>query len=70
MSSNPPLSNIERQARYRRKIQIGERKRIEITLPLEDAQKLDFLAKHWECTRTEAFKRILIDAWTREDQPV
>ncbi|MEN8132046.1 MAG: hypothetical protein ABFS45_18080 [Pseudomonadota bacterium] len=45
-------------------MQIGELKRIEITLPLEDALKLKNLAKHWKCTRTDAFKRILVDAWT------
>ncbi|MEN8131252.1 MAG: hypothetical protein ABFS45_13875 [Pseudomonadota bacterium] len=51
-------------------MQIGELKRIEVTLPLEDALKLTYLAKHWECTRTEAFRRVLVDAWDREDQPV
>ncbi|MCP5014618.1 MAG: hypothetical protein GY938_04965 [Ketobacter sp.] len=70
MSNGPALSNAQRQARYRRKVQIGELKRIEVTLPLEDALKLGFLAKHWECTRTEAFRRVLLDAWNREDQPV
>ncbi len=70
MSNGPALSNAQRQARYRRKVQIGELKRIEVTLPLEDALKLGFLAKHWGCTRTEAFRRVLLDAWNREDQPV
>ncbi|MCP4410150.1 MAG: hypothetical protein GY807_20890 [Gammaproteobacteria bacterium] len=71
MSNSPTLSNVERQARrYRRKVQIGELKRIEVTLPLEDTLKLGFLAKHWRCTRTKAFRRVLIDAWEREDQPV
>ncbi len=70
MSNGPALSNAQRQARYRRKVQIGELKRIEVTLPLEDALKLGFLAKHWGCTRTEAFRRALLDAWNREDQPV
>lgn len=70
MSNGPTLSNAQRQASYCRKVQIGELKRIEVTLPLEDAQKPGFLAKHWECTRTEAFRRVLLEAWEREDQPV
>ncbi|MCP4406388.1 MAG: hypothetical protein GY807_01220 [Gammaproteobacteria bacterium] len=70
MSNSPTLSNAQRQARYRRKVQTGELKRIEVTLPLEDGLKLGFLAKHWGCTRTDAFRRVLLEAWEMEDQPV
>ncbi len=70
MSNGRAMTNVERQARYRRKVQIGELKRIEITLPLEDAMKLEYLTKHWECTKTSAFRRVLLEAWNRADQPV
>lgn len=64
------LSNAERQRRYRAKIKAGELRTIEAVLPLEEAIKLDYLAKHWQCTRTEALSRILMDTWNREGQPI
>lgn len=64
------LSNDERQRRYRAKRRRGETRRIDVTLPLEHAIKLDYLADHWQCTKTAAVKRMLLDAWQREGEPI
>lgn len=64
------LSNDERQRRYRAKRRRGETRRIDVTLPLEDAIKLDYLAAHWGCTKTAAIRRMLLDAWQHEGEPI
>ncbi len=62
-------TNTERQAAYRRKRAIGKLKRIEVTLPLEDAIKLDFLRDHWKCNKTEVIRRVLNAAWQEAGEP-
>ncbi len=64
-----PKTNAERQATYRRKRKIGKLKRIEVTLPLEDAIKLDFLQDHWKCSKTEVIRRVLTAAWQEAGEP-
>ena len=64
------LSNEERQRRYRQKRRRGETRRIDVTLRLEDAIKLDYLAAHWGCTKTAAIRRMLLEAWEREGKPI
>jgi hypothetical protein len=64
------MSNTERQARYRDKIKHGEIKRIEAKLPLEDARKLDHLIAHWKCSKTETIRRLILETWDREGNPV
>lgn len=39
-------------------------------MPFEVAIKLDYLAKDWGCTKTEAFGRLLMAAWEQEGRPI
>jgi hypothetical protein len=63
------MNNVERQARYRDKLK-GPLKRIETILPFEDARKLDYLITYWNCSKKEAIKRVIYEAWEREGNPV
>ena len=65
-----PLSNSERQRRWREKRKSGERKRIDVTLELDDAIKLKYLTHHWNCSRTEAVRRMILEAWKAEGEPI
>ena len=64
------LSNVERQARYRLKARNTEMMRIEARLHIEKASKLDRLAEHWNCTKTQALERAIWETWEREGSPV
>ncbi len=63
------LSNAERQRRYRAKAR-GTSSRVDLKLPFEIAIKLNYIAQHWQCTKTEALGRMLIDTWEREGNPI
>ncbi len=54
------LSNIERQRRYRAKARHMS-SRVDLRLPSETPIKLEYLAQHWQCTKTEALARLLLD---------
>ena len=64
-----PLSNAERQRRHRAKVK-GKTARLDLVLPYEIAVKLHYLARHWQCSKTEALSRMLMDTWDREGNPV
>ena len=63
-------SDAERQRAYRHRRQVGITKRIDVTLPLEEAGKLDWLKHHWKCSKTEVIRRILDKAWQEAECPV
>ncbi len=65
-----PLTNAQRQKRYRRKVQTGRLIRVDLCLPEAVGHKLDYLAEHWGCTKTEAFSRCLMETWQREGEPI
>ncbi len=62
------LSNAERQRRHRAKAR-GTSSRVDLKLPFEIAIKLDYLAQHWQCTKTEALGRMLLDTGTEKVTP-
>jgi hypothetical protein len=64
------MTNAERQNRYRKKVKVTGRQRVEAIVPFEVAIKLDYLADHWGCTKAEALSRLLMDAWAREGRPI
>ncbi len=65
-----PLTNAQRQKRYRRKVQTGRLIRVDLCLPEEVGHKLDYLADHWDCTKTETLSRCLMETWEREGEPI
>ncbi len=65
-----PLSNIERQRRHRQKLKTGQLIRVDMRLPEDVGNKLDYLAEHWQCLKTEALSRCLLQAWEREGRPI
>lgn len=65
------LSNAEKQKRfYDRRVKTGGVKRYEFRLSGEDNQTLKYLADHWDCSLTEAFRRSVNQAWEKEGKPV
>ncbi len=62
-------SNAERQRRHRAKVRATS-SRVDLKLPFQIAIKLDYLAQHWQCTKTEALGRMLLDTWEREGNPI
>lgn len=66
------LSNAEKQKRfYEKRIKSGGVKRYEFRISDADEQfKIDYLAEHWGCSRTEAFIRCVNEAWEKEGKPV
>ncbi len=65
-----PLTNAQRQKRYRRKVQTGRLIRFDMCLPEGVGHKLDYLADHWDCTKTQALSRCLMETWAREGEPI
>lgn len=63
-------SNVERQQKFRRTARAANRARLELLIPHESLIKLRYLAEHWQCTKTQALTRILVDAWEREGEPI
>ena len=63
-------SGAERQAHYRKKITIGESKRLQFILPLETAIKLDYLVQALQCNKTELLGRIIMEEWARQGEPI
>ncbi|MCP4257977.1 MAG: hypothetical protein GY774_10685 [Planctomycetes bacterium] len=65
-----PLSNSERQRRYRRQVQTGRRIRIDLCLPEDVGNKLGYLAEYWGGTKTQALSQCLLEAWERAGEPI
>ena len=64
------LSGKERQRRYKNKIDAGKLRRLHTALPVEDVEKLDALAEHWQCSKKEALQRALNETWERAGKPI
>ena len=63
------LSNAEKQRRYRSKIRTGELHKFEIVLGISEAVKFAAIAEHWDCTKTEAFRKLLDQAYLDMGEP-
>ncbi len=64
------LSNAARQRRYRRQVQTGRLIRIDLCLPEDVGNKLDYLARHWGCSKTQALSQCLLETWERAGEPI
>ncbi len=60
----------ERVAKYRQRIKRGELKKIEATIPFDDAVLLGYLADEWQCTKAAALSRVLREAWSAAGNPI
>ena len=63
------LSTSDRQARYRNRIARGELRRIQFSLPLEVASKMDYLCEALQCNKMELFARMIPEEYARQGEP-
>lgn len=64
------IRNAEKQRRYREKRKRGVTVGIYVTLPLEQGNKLGYLATHWQMTKTDVIAKLLADAWKEAGEPI
>lgn len=64
------LSNAEKQKRYRQRRHARDDKHLNMMVDFEAFGYMSQLATHWDCTKREAYERIMREIWEKYEEEV